>query len=96
MLMATCLEGVAIIRATVNSTSTTTDLRFVSPQFQNGVYLSFPTFGSHGALGSDDVWVTSEPLQTGDGALAHHGLPAKRTVVNHLKHNGRRVHLVLR
>ena len=53
------------------------------------------TFGRHGSLCSDDVGVASELLQRRDGALTHHGLPAKWTVVDHLQHNGRCVHLIL-
>lgn len=96
MLMATVLLGEAIIRATVNSTGTTQQLKFSSGlQLQNETLWSFPTFGGPGALCSDDVRVTPELLQAGDGALAHHGLPTKRPVVNHLEHDGRCVHLVL-
>lgn len=53
------------------------------------------TFGGHGSLRSDDVRVTPELLQSRDGALTHHRLPAKWAVVNHLQHNGWCVHLIL-
>lgn len=53
------------------------------------------TFGRHGSVCSDDIRVTSEPLQRCDGALTNHRLPAKWTVIDHLQHNGRCVHLIL-
>lgn len=96
MLMATLLPGEVLIRATVNSRRTTRHVNVSSGlQFQNRASWSFPTFGGPGALCSDDVRVTPELLQAGDGALPHHGLPTKRPVVDHLEHDGRRVHLVL-
>lgn len=53
------------------------------------------TFRRHSSLCCDNIWITSELLQASDGTLADHRLPAEWTVVNHLDHNGRRVHLIL-
>ena len=53
------------------------------------------TLVGHAALGGDDVGVAAEALQGRDGALAHHRFPAERPVVDHLQHDGRRVHLIL-
>lgn len=58
-------------------------------------YLCILTFRRHSPLCSDDIWVASEGFQTSDGALAHHRLPAKWTMVNHLEDNGWCVHLIL-
>lgn len=95
MLMETCLEGEAAISATVISVRTTLGF-FVSELGVSECFSFCPlTFGGHGSLCSDDIWVTPELLQSCDGALTHHRLPAKRTVVDHLQHNRRRVHLIL-
>ncbi len=103
MLIETCLEGEAIIRATVNSVRTKLEQGFLSLcvncirllRVISIFFVCFLTFGRHGSLCSDDIRVTSEVLQRSDGALTHHRLPAKWTVVDHLQHNGRCVHLIL-
>ena len=54
------------------------------------------TFGGHGDLSPGDIGVTAEVRQVADGTLSHHRLPAERTVVDHLQHDGRSVHLIFR
>lgn len=92
MVMETCLAGEAIIRATV-ITGRTTSRDSAGCLFDLNV--SELTFGGPRSLCSDDVRVTSELLQRRDGALTHHRLPAKRTVIDDLQHYRRSVHLVL-
>lgn len=68
---------------------------FIVSEYFFYYFVCLITFGGHGSLCSDDIWVASKLLQSSDGALTHHRLPAKWTVVNHLQHNGRCVHLIL-
>lgn len=99
MVIETSLRGDAIIRATVQWKNIK-NKGLVLFQWRK-LICSEPfsvwtlTLWGSGSLWNDDVRVTSELLQRRDGALTHHRLPAERTVVNHLQHDGRGVHLIL-
>lgn len=48
----------------------------------------------HARIAVDAVRIAAELLQAVDGALAHHWLSTKGSVVDDLQHDGRRVHLL--
>lgn len=56
--------------------------------------VSVDTSSRHAGFIVKTIRVTAELLQTGNCALSHDRLPTKRSVVDHLEHDGRGVHLI--
>lgn len=56
--------------------------------------VSVDTSSRHAGFIVKTIRVTAELLQTVNCALSHDRLPTKRSVVDHLEHDGRGVHLI--